>query len=98
LAGVRSALNRDSQETYWVTELLALNLTKTAAGGNGKLDPTFFYVDQCFVFEGAGVVSKWAIESSNELCSKDYSAISDSEFEMTYSALASGDRQAAAAC
>ncbi|KAL2850462.1 hypothetical protein BJX68DRAFT_266672 [Aspergillus pseudodeflectus] len=69
--------------------------TKTTAGGNGKLDPAFYYLNEYFPFEGAGVISKWAIELANELRQRDYSTISDIEIDITYSALAGGNRQAA---
>ncbi|KAL3491516.1 hypothetical protein BJX62DRAFT_237114 [Aspergillus germanicus] len=63
--------------------------------GNGKLDPTFYGGTEYFPFEGAGVISKWAIELANELRQKDYSAISDIELDITYIALAGGDKHAA---
>ncbi|KAL3439972.1 hypothetical protein BJX65DRAFT_315247 [Aspergillus insuetus] len=69
--------------------------TKTEAGGNGKLDPAFYYLNEYFPFEGAGAISKWAIELANELRQRDYSTISDIEIDITYSALAGGNRQAA---
>jgi hypothetical protein len=69
--------------------------TKGSAGTSGKLDPTFHYGIEYYPFEGAGLVSKWAIELANELRQIDYSAVTDIELDITYSALAGGDKQAA---
>jgi hypothetical protein len=73
----------------------SIAVTKGAQGSNGKFDPTFSYGIEYYPFEGAGLVSKWAIELANELRQMDYSAITDIELDITYSALAAGYKQAA---
>ncbi|KAL2799400.1 hypothetical protein BJX66DRAFT_333303 [Aspergillus keveii] len=73
----------------------SIAVTTGAQGSNGKFDPTYSYGIEYYPFEGAGLVSKWAIELANELRQMDYSAITDIELDITYSALAAGYKQAA---
>ncbi|KAL2832305.1 hypothetical protein BJY01DRAFT_253916 [Aspergillus pseudoustus] len=96
ISATKTAYEGQSSDDFRTDKIPIQSIAATkSSGGNGKLEPTFYYANEYFPFEGAGVVSKWNIEFADELRQFDYSAITDVEFDMNYGAIAGGDRQAA---